>query len=719
VLPSLGASQAAKPILRSTLTSVPLRTSALTTLTETLRRPRVSLGTLAIGVIALAIAIVGVGYLFRPKPYEPSKAAKDWYDKGTEALRNGLFLQARRAFEQAVNADKDYAFAHARLAEALTELDYTDEAKNQVLRVSELMTNRSQLPRVDALYLEGIHKTVTRDFPSAIKAFEEISQLSPNEAYVYFDLGRAYEKNDDTKKAIQSYVQATNRNQQLAAAFLRVGVLYGRQLNLPSASANFQQAETLYQALDSIEGQAEVFYERGFLFTKLRKVAEAKSSLERALEFAQTTGNEYQKVKTLLKLGDVANDEGNVVQAQQYMLKGIELARANGIDNLTKRGLVDLGNIFLVRSDYPSAKKYYDESLELAQKQKDTRNAARALLSLGSLAERQGHADDTVKYIEQALPFYRQGGFRKEMSQAFSLLGRAKAQTGQYEDALRSFNEQLKLAQDLGDESQAGVVHRDIAFIFTTLGRYPEALNHLDQSDTIARALGVQKDIGLNLTMEANVLWRLGRYEEARASFGEASPIAQQATAGKNLTAWYDLANARMALSERKFDEAKTKSQQAEALAGTTLKGTAVEAAYTLGLAQALSGATKDGQKKCQTAVAIATDYGNPALLAEALLALAETQLSTGDVAGALASALRCQQILAGLGKQDFEWIAWLIAARASRSSGDGTKAREYAARAADLLAGLQQKWGNENYDGYLNRPDIESFRKQLGEMFR
>ncbi|HET6892213.1 MAG TPA: hypothetical protein VFH31_14005, partial [Pyrinomonadaceae bacterium] len=185
------------------------------------------------------------------------------------------------------------------------------------------------------------------------------------------------------------------------------------------------------------------------------------------------------------------------------------------------------------------------------------------------------------------------------------------------------------------------------------------------------------------------------------------------------LTAWYHLANARMLLSQHKFPEAKLNSQQADALAGTSLKGTAVEANYTLGLAQALSGATREGQNKCDKAVKIATDYGDPVFLSEALLAFAHTKLLIGDFAGALTTALQSQEILARLGKQDSEWIAWLIAARASRSSLDVTNGREYATRAADLLSGLQQKWGKENYESYLNRPDIQEFRKQLSEIQR
>jgi len=408
---------------------------------------------------------------------------------------------------------------------------------------------------------------------------------------------------------------------------------------------------------------------------------------------AQTAHNQYQQVKTLLKLGDVASDGGDRPQARHYTQDAINLARANGIDNLTKRGLVDFGNIFLVDGNYPEAKKYYEQSLELAQKQKDSRNAARALLSLGSLAERQSNPDDAVKHIEQALPFYRQGWYRKEMSQAFALLARAKVQKGEYEAALQAFEEQLKLAQQLGDQSQAGIVLRDLGVVFTTLARYPEALTHIDQGYSIAKFLGNQKDLGLSLALRANVLWRLGRYDEAQASLEQASSIAEQANAGKNLSAWYSLAVARMALSRRQFPEAKVRSQQALAQAGTNLKGTVVEANFTLGLAQVFSGAAREGGSKCEQAVEFATQTKDPAVLSEALLALAEARLLGGNPAGALTAALRSQEILGRLGKQDSEWIAWAIAARASRSTGDTTKAQGLP-RAQQIYSPVSQQNG-------------------------
>jgi hypothetical protein len=100
--------------------------------------------------------------------------------------------------------------------------------------------------------------------------------------------------------------------------------------------------------------------------------------------------------------------------------------------------------------------------------------------------------------------------------------------------------------------------------------------------------------------------------------------------------------------------------------------------------------------------------------LSEGLLALTVSMLQSRDAANALTTSLRAQEIFARLSKQDFEWIAWLYTARASRSLGDENQASERARRAADLLASLQQKWGTENSGGYLNRPDIVFFASSL-----
>ena len=716
VLPALSSSHVPKAISRSTSPTVPLRTSALITLTETLRRPRVSLGTLALAVLAVVVVIAGIFWVTRPTPYNPNPVALDWYNKGTEHLRNGLFLQARLAFEEAVKADPNYPLAHARLAEALTELEYVGDATNEMLRVTSLVPNRSSLPAVDGLYLDAIHATVIGNFPEAINSYSQIATLSPNEAYVYFDLGRAYEKNNELEKAIESYVKATQHSPQFAAGFLRVGVLYGRKSELASSLANLDQSEALYQTLGSVEGRAEVAYERGFVFTKHERNAEAREQFERALELARAARSEYQTVKTLLKLGDVATD---VTVARQHIQEALNVARANGIDNLTKRGLVDLGNSYLANSDYLEAKKYFQQSLEIAQKQKDQRNAARSLLSLASVAERLSNADEVIGYVDQAMPFYLKGAYRTEILQAYALLGRAKFHKGEYEEAFRGFEQQLNVANELSDRAQRSRALADIGILFTNQGRYPEALPRFDENYALTVELNQTRNQGLSLINRANVFWRLGNYPEAEAALQQASAISDNLKAPRVLSSWLHLARARMALSQRRFPIAKAESMKALSLAGTEFKGTFIEATYTLGLAHVFSGDGPGGQAHCENAVKLATELGDVGRMSEALWAESEAMLQNNDAQNASATALRSQEIFARLGKRDFEWLAWLTAARAGSKIGDDNVARDRAKRSADLLAVLEQQWGVEHYRSYLARPDIFVFRNQLGEFIR
>jgi tetratricopeptide (TPR) repeat protein len=584
-----------------------------------------------------------------------------------------------------------------------------------MLKVHSLVRDRSQLVRSEALLVEAINATVSTDFPGAIKAYRELVSLTPNDPQVYVDLGRAYEKNDELKDALGSYVEATNHPPQYANAFLRVAIQYAEQADQRSAIGNFNNAQTLFEAAGNFEGQAEVAYQRGSLFDKLKRKVEAKQNLERALELSRASSNQYQEVKTLLKLGNVASDEVEPDKARELINQAISTARANAIDTQVKRGLVDLGNTYHATGKYEEAEKHFLESLQLSQQQKDKRNAARALLSLGSNSLRQSKVDEAIKYIEQALPFYQQAGYRREALQALALLARAKFQNGDYQAARHDYEEQLKMAQQLGDMAQMQLTLNDVGLTFALQGRYPEALNRFEESYAIAKSLKDEKNVGLCLINRINSLGKLGRNEDARPLYSEVASIAQRPNAAPNLTAAFYLSEALAELRQRNWPQTKTRAEKVIELAGNQYKNIVAEASYTLCLANTYSGAHVEGRRRCESALTRARETRNPSHEAEALLAYSQLLLLTGDTDGALKNSLEAQKIFSNVGKQDSEWIAFLIAARASKAQ--YSTAREYASRADQILAGLEQQWGTTNYQAYLARPDINLLRLQLEKL--
>ena len=701
------------------VTSQP-RSRTLTNLSQILRRPRVPLWYILVGLVVVAGALWIGWRWWRPPLHQPSAEARNWYEIGTNALRDGAFNQASKALERAIAIDGQYILAHARLAEALVELDQLDKAKDELLQVNSLAGDRSRLPKMDALYVDGITATARRDFAAALESYREIVRQAPDtdQPRVLVDLGRAYEKNEDIKKAIESYREATNRNPQYATAFLRLGILYGRQQELASALTAFDKAEAIYQAEGNLEGRTEVAYQRGTLFNKQTKLADAKVQLEQALSLARANDIKAQQIKTLRQLSSLAVDMGETTRAVEYAREAVDLAQKNSMEDLGVQALIDLGNISLQTGDQGEADKYLVLAFESAQRNKLRNNEARVRVSLASLRLRQKNPDEAVRYVEPALAFYQQGGYRTESFSCLLVLARANLQKGDYAAALKVQEQQLQVAQQWNDQSLMARAHAELASTLNRQERFSEALDHYIQAYVIYKSQGVQQSICSNLLGRSSILWRLGRYQEAQALRDEASGIADKPTGGyRDFSAAAKLVAADMLLSQGRFSDAKSRAQDALAAAGTQFRDTAISAKWVLGLAESHSGAVAAGKQQCADAVAMASEVHDPLQLARSQLALAEAMLLANDAKGALSAALQAQEIFARGEQKESEWRAWLIAASGSQKGGEANKAHDYALKANEALSSLQQRWGTENYNSYLSRSDIQRLRKQLNEV--
>lgn len=690
----------------------------LSSLSQILQRPRIPISYILIGV-ALLLAGGGLAVtLLRTKPHVPLAEAQRWYDIGTTALRDGAFYQASQALQRAITADDNYMLAHARLAEALVELDYVDQAKDELLRVNA--ASRASLPKLDALYLDAITAIARQDSAKAVEVYKQIvKEVSENEkAFVLVDLGRAYENNNDVKNAIQSYKDASARNPQYATAYLHLGILYGQQGDLDSALQSFKQAESLYQALGNAEGRVEVFFQRGTLFNKRNKLLEAKGELEQALTLAKANDNKSQTIKTLLQLCSLAFDAGETARSTEYAQQAVELAQRSGMENLSTRGLVDLGNSFLIRGKQVEAEKYLGQALEAAGRSKAKRNEARARFAMANLRLQQNKPDEVVQYLEPALAFYQQGGYRSETFSCLALLARVDLQKGDYPAADKSQEQLLALAQELNDQALIALAHAERGSALAREEKFTEALNHLNQAYAVYSSQGIQRSMGYNLDSRGDIISRLGRFDEARALLDQAAAIANKPGGEiKRLSLECQLHFAQIALMEENFAAAKTAAEKVVAAAGTEFTSDALAAKIVMGLAVSYGGAKAAGKQLTSEAVDLARQINDPAELARAQLALAQAMLIEGDSKGAAANALQAQEVFARLDRPASEWETLLIAAKASQNLGDRSGAHEYAMRARDTFAKLEQRWGSEDYKSYLSRLDVQRFLKQLEQL--
>ena len=693
----------------------PARASALTTITQSLRRPRLSLGAFIVALVVVGFMVWAAMRYWKPAPYQPTVEALNWYNKGVDALRNGAFLQASKALEQAVSADEGYALAHARLAEAYTELDYTDKAKDELLRVGLLVPDRSQLPRYDGLYLTAINTTVTREFPEAVKAYAEIAKLTPEDAHAFVDLGRAYEKNDDINMALENYLKATTIDGQYPTAYLRAGDIYSRKQDVASASAAFDKAETLFKALGNAEGVGEILRQRGKLFRGVGKYSEAKALFEQALETARATGNESQQVLSLIELANLAFNEGFSKDAQNFATEAVDFAKQRHLENLTAGGLIELGLSFSSSGDYPQAERYFKEAIELSSAQNGRRREAIGKMNLGGIYIHQLRTDEGVALIHEALTYFRQGNYPRYVLICLSYVGRSQRQKGEYAAALDTFGEKLERAQQGGDQSEIAFTYGEMGSVLAELEQYAAALRRYTESYEINKSLDNKLQLAYNLHNRGNMLWHLGRYAEARESLKDALQIASQPGSDyRPLLAEIELSHAQIALSERDLGTARAKAAKALALAENKYLQVEVGAKNALGLSQTFTGNAREGLSQCEASVKMAREAGDFGLLTRSLIAASIAALESNNAARALELASEAQQRANQGGNKESQWLSSFVVARAQERLGNSLEAQKQKAQTEKAFTELRTSLG-DYAESYLVRKDVEFYRKQPG----
>lgn len=677
---------------------------------STLARTLTALAPLRRSRLALAVAVVAVAagalWLFLPGgAYRPAPEAVRWYQEGVAALRDGTYYKASQALERAVARDPQFSMAHARLAEAWLELDYSDRAKEEMLRAVPPGAS-PRLTRAEQDYEQAIGATLTGDLAAAVRKYRDLVDHAADEdkANAWLDLGRAYERQEDPKGALSAYQQAERRQPQNPAVKLRLAAQYARQVDQAHANPAFNEAESVFRGLSNFEGVAEVEYQRGILANRLGNPQEARGLLAQALDMAQHIGSVSQQIQVLIQMSSVDQYLNNSAQAESDATRAIELARADGLETLTMRGLVDLGNAYFTRGNLEDARRHYTQSLDYARHYHAERAEMRALLSLGSLEIQHGEIDAGLPHVRQAAAWYQKHSFARESVQALTLLARAQRQKGDYAGAFESFQQQLGISRTLGLQGQVALAAQGVGSVLMAQGRWPEALaSYREEYDAASRA-GAAFNLQYSLMDLAGVLWRLGRY-------GEAEPLVERVAAQNpsSLAADVERLRAEMALSRRQFAEAVRRSRAA--LTGSGLNNDfQVEMKLVLGRALMASGARAEGAAAIGDGAALAAKGANPRLAGEAALAQAEALETAGDHGRSLEDAVVAQQTFAGAGNLEREWHCWLAAARASRS-------RQHAERAAETIAQLRQKWDPESYASYATRPDIQSDRAQLQKL--
>jgi tetratricopeptide (TPR) repeat protein/predicted Ser/Thr protein kinase len=680
-------------------------TNAVATLTMQLRRQRVPLGWVIVAFIAAALGIWAIIYFWPRSYYQPLPSAVHWYEQGTESLRNGAYYQASKAFTQAIAVDDRYALAHARLAQAWAELDYSERAKDELIAATT-ENERSSLSPKDALYLDAIRASVTRKFGDAINSYTELVKQAPEEGSTFVDLGYAYENDGKTDEALKTYLKAIELNRgQYATAYLRTGIVYLRKQDKDNATRMFDEAERLYKAGGNNEGLNEVIRQRGVLFRNNGEYENAKAQFQSALDASRIMGNEAQQITALIELSYLASKRGLFSEAEAFAQQAVNFAQQKQLENLTASGLLELGNAFAAKGNYEKAESYFEQAIQFARASKGRLREAMGMTNLSDIYIQTLRIDDGLRLAQQSLEFFQQENYPRNAFLCLTHIARAYRRKGDYTSAQLALKQKLGLANKSQSSGSLADTYVEMGALLMDQEQLPAALQQYEKAVELYGSTNAFLVAFCNEN-RVQLLARLGRYEESKV-------LLDQLFVSKGdfpgLEPSLHLDRAEMSLSDGEWYDAIASSTQA-VKTGDPKSNVTVQAQYVLALAKANNGAQVEARKLCEQslqATANAADFG---LHSRALLACAEVALKGKDAQTALTLATQAQQRFGRSTQLESEWRAWAIASRASNELGYSDTAQEQMKNAETTRAKLEQQWGADVFKKYVARPDIRVY---------
>jgi serine/threonine protein kinase len=666
--------------------------------------------TAAVAVVLLAATALVTWLMNRPPALpEPSPEARRWYELGTQHLRNGAYYSAQQALNQAILKEPNYVQAYARLAEAQSELDEENGARESLLRVSSILVDPSQLPAADRGRFSAIRAYVLRDLPTAQREYQRIVDASPNDPRAWLDLGRVRADAGLRAEAGTAYRQALKLDSQYAAAHLRLAVLSAQQVQRDQTLAQFQEAERLYRAASDVEGQTEALLLRAEFLVGNGEVRAAREAYDAADRIAKQTGNRFQRIRAQLVLSSITAIEGDFVRARALAEESVTAAQQANLDTVAATGLIELAGAMTRSRDNDEAQRLLERAIDLSKKRGALREAARATLQLGSVFIEKRQPQDAVNVVEGVLPFLKSGQFRRFELVGLSIVSRAYENLGDYDRAGRISTEVLKVAESLKDDNEVGVALENLAGQAASTGRLPEALVIRERLEALHRRHQNTALLAFDLTSRAELLVRLGRADAAEAPLGEleagrAAGVGAYVSRGRRVK----LLRALAATTQQRFAAAETEAAQAIEASRSV---TASDATYRFAVVLLAHARARLGRPPTDREALANLDVTGAR---ELRYWRAATRLARGDAASALADVDAAFLERKRNPSAEIDWRLAALGAAAARRLSDAAKADAFARQARTALDKVRAAW-KADAAAYEKRPDLVERRREAG----
>lgn len=480
----------------------------------------------------------GVMKELKASSFQPSSQSIDAlrdYNQGIESQRDGKNLDAQKKLQAAVKEDPNFALAYAKLAQAYSSLGYDTEAEESAKRAVELSRD---LPEAEKYLISAIELQVLKNYPEAIKAYQALGKVAPDNSDVQSALASLYRDSGDLAKARDYYQKLLQSNPKDVAAILDLGRIAIKSGDPQSSFDPLNRAYSLAVQVDNQEQKATSLHLMAVAYRMLSKPQEVLRNEHQAIAIWRSID---QKRGLAFSLNELAGSElslGDSKNALKDFQEALQIRRDIGDKKGLGDSLLDLGNFEDDHGNHDEALKMYKEALDLQRDLGNEDMQAICLNNIGSVYSNKGQYEDAFTYFQQALQLREKAGVPQDIVEAVHNLGYTLSQMGQYDKAISYYLRALDLRRRVNDPRGAAIESYSLGMLFIYQGRFGAAINAEQEALKTFREIRDKTSWMaqvLDGTGEALIL--SGRANEAKGHLEEALKLSRELKNNETLAA--------------------------------------------------------------------------------------------------------------------------------------------------------------------------------------
>ena len=387
-----------------------------------------------------------------------SKLAGEFYLKGSYQNRSAItWLEKKQAIamlEKAVNADKSFAPAHAKLAKAYSEVYGRWQKDNTWIEKAK------------------------RETAAALKIDPELFLADEAMANICMLLG-------DLDEAESYLFQAISLRPESTATRKLLSEVYARQGKLDAAQTMLEEAMLISKECGDRLVHADILNRLGLVTALQGFYLKALEFYDEAMNLAKRDNHRHLEAGIRMNMGVTYRSMGKAKLAINSFEQSIAMLRELG-DKMHLAGA--LGNIgWSIESfgELNRALSLYEEGLLLAREIGDHSTEAQLLTNMGQTLGNLGRNSEAIEAFTKAISLRRESGEKLKEARALIDLAAVYCDLGDHKNSLATYEEAYNMVTDTGDYPMLAAVLLNIGEIYEFGGDPSKALNYYNEAEKV------------------------------------------------------------------------------------------------------------------------------------------------------------------------------------------------------------------------------------------